>query len=176
MRRALSGASVVVLAVVVLGWPAAGLWARPERGRKVAVATPGSAFQADVVTRANENTDYRRVIYTGQKTQLVVMSLPAGGEVGEEMHHRVEQVFFCVAGRGQAVVNGRVTPVSIGTILVMPPGTRHNVKNAGKVPLKLYTIYSPPNHLDGRVQATRADAEADRADAEFGRRVEQGKP
>ncbi|HEY3358652.1 MAG TPA: cupin domain-containing protein [Polyangia bacterium] len=132
-------------------------------------------YRADVAALANANPDFRRVIATGDRTQLVLMSLPPGGDVGEETHRRVEQIFFCVSGRGQVTLNGAVSPFGVGDVVIAPPGTRHDVTNTGSAPLKLYTIYSPPNHLDGRVQATKAAAEADRADQDFGRRVEMGR-
>jgi len=124
----------------------------------------------DPFGEARQNTAYRRVLGTGKKTQIVAMSLPPGEDIGEERHAHVEQLLGVVAGRGRAAVNGKGSRLVAGDLLVVRPGQRHNILNAGLDPLKLLTIYAPPNHLEGRVQATKADAEADVADRAFGER------
>lgn len=136
-------------------------------------ASPG-AYHANILDLARSNDAYRRVLFTGAQTQMVVMSIPPGGDIGPESHRVVEQILFCAGGAGQAVIDGKSAPFSPGDVVVVPPGTRHNFLNTGTVPLQIYTIYAPPNHLPGRVQATKADAEADVEDNEFGRRVESG--
>jgi mannose-6-phosphate isomerase-like protein (cupin superfamily) len=125
-------------------------------------------FLADFKAMALRNKYFRKVIYTGIKTQFTVMSIPPGGDVGKETHKRVEQVFFCVAGKGTAKVAGIKRPINEGDVLVVPWGVEHNITNTGSSPLKFYTSYSPPNHLSNVVHATKADAEADKADEKFG--------
>lgn len=140
--------------------------------RDGAASAQGRTYQAALADQALHNQDYRRVVFTGMRMQLVLMSIPPGGDIGEEMHARVEQAFFCVAGTGAAFLNGVETPFTAGDVVFVTMGTRHNFRNTGNEPLQLYTIYSPPNHIDGRVQHTKADAVQDQADEEFGRRIE----
>lgn len=104
--------------------------------------------------------------------QLVVMSIPPGGDIGEEQHQHVEQILVAVEGEGKVVVNGVASPFRPGDVVFLRPGAKHNFINTGKTELKLFTIYSPPNHLRGRVHATKADAQADKADEAFGAAVE----
>jgi len=129
-------------------------------------------YHANVAQAARDNDAFRRVIFTGDKSQLVVMSIPPGEDIGQETHAHVEQTIVCVSGTGRLSLNGVERSFGPGDVVVITPGARHDVRNVGSGPLKLYTIYVPPNHLDGRVQATKADAEADRDDEAFGRRVE----
>jgi mannose-6-phosphate isomerase-like protein (cupin superfamily) len=117
------------------------------------------------------NTDFRRVLYTGDRSQLVTMDIKPGEEVGEETHKHVEQTLRIAAGSGVAVLNGKEQPVKTGDVIVVPPGTRHNVINRGDTSLKIATIYAPPNHIDGRVHKTPADAKADKEDEAFGEQV-----
>lgn len=117
---------------------------------------------------AEGNANFRKVLYTGAKTQLVVMSIPPGGEIGEETHDRVEQVLYVRSGEGEAIIDGERSPLAKGDALIVLPGTRHNVRNVGASDLKIATVYAPPNHIDGRVHATKADADADQEDEEFG--------
>lgn len=126
------------------------------------------SFTADVVRAAEQNSNYRRVLYTGENVQLVVMSIEPGEDIGAEVHPDVEQVITCVAGSGVALVDEEEIELEPGDVLVVSPGTRHDVTNDGDEPLKILTVYSPPNHIDGRVHRTRADAEADVEDREFG--------
>lgn len=129
------------------------------------------SFHTDVFgsTRANEN--FREVLFTGEKSQLVVMTIPPGGEVGEEVHDHVEQTLFFLEGEGTAVLDGERAPVKAGDAVVVTPGTRHNFLNSGDAALRLFTVYAPANHIDGRVHATKADADADEEDEEFGHAV-----
>lgn len=131
-------------------------------------------YQANILEIARANEAYRRVLYTGARTQTVAMSIRPGGDIGEESHARVEQILVCASGSGMAMIDGKATPFRPGDIVVLPPGSRHNFINTGDAPLQIYTLYAPPNHLPGRVQRTKADAEADVEDNAFGRRVEEG--
>jgi mannose-6-phosphate isomerase-like protein (cupin superfamily) len=100
------------------------------------------------------------VLYTARHCQLVVMSLKPKEEIGAETH-TLDQFFRVVAGAGVAVLDGVTTPIAAGYSVVVPEGALHNIINTGLAPLKLYTIYSPPNHRDGVVHRTRADAMSD---------------
>ena len=120
-----------------------------------------NGYVHDLSTLAETNADFRRVIYTASHSQLVLMSIPPHSEIGAEVH-TLDQFFRVEAGSGAAVLDGVSTPVSEGYAILVPAGTRHNVINTGAVDLKLYTLYSPPNHRDGVVHQTRADAQVDR--------------
>ena len=102
------------------------------------------------------NTDYRRVLYTAKHSQLVLMSLAPGEEIGEEVHE-LDQFIRVEMGEGKVVLDGVEHDISTDMAVVIPEGTRHNVINVGATPLKLYTIYSPPEHKDGTVEKTKAD-------------------
>jgi mannose-6-phosphate isomerase-like protein (cupin superfamily) len=117
-------------------------------------------FVKDIESIAVENVDFRQVLYTAKYCQLVVMALNPKGEIGAEVH-KLDQFFRVEAGSGEAVLDGVRTAISAGFAVVVPAGTNHNIINTGSVPLKLYTLYAPPNHRDGVVHHTRADAEAD---------------
>ena len=116
----------------------------------------------DIEHRAEENVDFRRVLYTGKHMQLVLMSLQPGEDIGEETHHDVDQFFRVEQGKGEVLIDGRKTTIESDTAFVVPAGARHNITNTGDKPLKLYTVYGPPNHADGTVHVTKADAEASR--------------
>lgn len=106
------------------------------------------------------NADFRRVLYTGKNLQLVLMSIPPGGEIGEEVHETHDQFFRVDAGEGEVVIDGVATPLADGHSAIVPAGARHNVRNVGAGDLRLYTLYAPPEHRDGTVHATAADAAA----------------
>lgn len=114
----------------------------------------------DIEKRTLENEDFRRVLYTGNHLQLVLMTLPPGCDIGEEVHPDRDQFFRIERGRGVVDIDGVPNPVSDDFAVIVPAGARHNVRNSGSEPLRLYTIYGPPEHKDGVVQATKADAEA----------------
>jgi mannose-6-phosphate isomerase-like protein (cupin superfamily) len=114
------------------------------------------------------NDNFRKVIWTGEHSQLVLMSIPVGGEIGEEVHPNVDQFFRVEVGEGKAVVEGEEVGLSDGSALIVPAGSKHNILNTGSEPLKLYTIYSPANHIDGRIHKTREEAMADTEDEAFG--------
>lgn len=117
-------------------------------------------FVANIEELAITNTNFRRVLYTSKHSQLVLMSLLPGEEIGEEVHH-LDQFFRFESGEGTAVLDGADHIVGANMALVIPAGTKHNVMNTSSTEaLKLYTIYSPPEHKDGTVRATKADAEA----------------
>jgi mannose-6-phosphate isomerase-like protein (cupin superfamily) len=115
----------------------------------------------DLEAATTGNGDFRRVLYTGKNLQLVLMSIPPGGEIGEEVHESHDQFFRVDAGEGEVSIDGAVSKVSDGWSAVVPAGARHNVRNTGASDLKLYTIYAPPEHRDGTVHATRDAALAD---------------
>jgi len=148
--------------------------ARAEASEQVSgrQAPEASVFHADIAAHTRQNTAFRRVLFTAKKMQIVAMSIPPGGDIGEEKHQRVEQVLFVVEGEGKAVINGVASPFQAGDVVLVTPGVRHDFINTGKTPLKLYTLYAPPNHLPGRVHLTKADAEADVENEAFGRMVE----
>lgn len=109
---------------------------------------------------ARTNGSFRRVLFTGPHAQLVVMTIPAGSEIGEETHDDVDQVLSIVAGRGEAVLDGEARAIGPGDLVFVPAGTRHNVRTVGGDPLRLHTVYAPPEHPDGTVHATKAEADA----------------
>jgi mannose-6-phosphate isomerase-like protein (cupin superfamily) len=117
-------------------------------------------FVQDIEALAIKNDEFRRVLYTAKNCQLVLMALKPKGEIGAEVH-KLDQFFRVEEGSGEVVLDGVRTPIRAGFAVVVPAGMNHNIINTGKVPLKLYTIYSPPNHRDGVIHHTRADAEAD---------------
>jgi mannose-6-phosphate isomerase-like protein (cupin superfamily) len=114
-----------------------------------------------------ENEDFRRVLYTGHNLQLVVMTLQPGDEIGAEVHEDRDQFFRIEEGEGMVDIDGIANAVSNDFAAIVPAGARHNVRNTGNKPLRLYTIYGPPEHLDGIVQATKAEADARHADEEW---------
>ena len=117
-------------------------------------------YVQDIESIAIGNDDFRRVLYTARNCQLVAMSLKPDEDIGAEVH-KLDQFFRVEQGRGEVVLNGVRTAIQAGYAVVVPAGARHNIINTGKEPMKLYTLYAPPNHRDGVVHRTRADAEAD---------------
>jgi mannose-6-phosphate isomerase-like protein (cupin superfamily) len=117
-------------------------------------------FVQDIEALAIKNEYFRQVLYTAKYCQLVVMALKPTEEIGAEVH-KLDQFFRVEEGSGEAVLDGVRSPIQSGFAVIVPAGTNHNIINTGSVPLKLYTLYSPPNHRDGVVHRTRADAEAD---------------
>ena len=119
-----------------------------------------NGFVQDIEALAAGNTDFRRVLYTAKHCQLVLMALKPGEEIGAEVH-TLDQFFRVEEGAGEAVLDGVRTAIRAGFAVVVPAGANHNIVNTGTAPLKLYTLYSPPNHRDGVVHHTRRQAEAD---------------
>jgi mannose-6-phosphate isomerase-like protein (cupin superfamily) len=117
-------------------------------------------FVQDIENLATNNVDFRKVLYTAKNCQLVLMALKPQEEIGAEVH-KLDQFFRVEAGSGEAVIDGFRTPINTGFAVLVPAGARHNIVNTGKEPLKLYTLYAPPNHRDGVVHHLRADADAD---------------
>lgn len=116
-------------------------------------------YIANLEALTADNEDFRRVLYTAKNSQLVLMSLEPGEEIGEETHH-LDQFLRFEAGSGKAILDGVETAVSAGMCAVVPAGTKHNFVNTSATDkLKLYTVYSPPEHRDGVVRKTKADAE-----------------
>lgn len=111
------------------------------------------------------NTNFRRVLYTGQHSQLVVMSLRPGEDIGVEVHQVTDQFLRVEQGNGKAVMNGEDHLIKEGDAIIVPAGTKHNIINASsKEELKLYTIYSPPHHKDRITHKTKKDAALDTQD------------
>lgn len=104
---------------------------------------------------AKANTNFRQVLQTGQYVQAVAMSLPVGGDIGEETHPSTDQIFLIVEGEGEAVVGGEKRQFEEKDLIFVPAGTLHNIKNTGDEDLKLITIYAPPAHADGEVQTAK---------------------
>lgn len=117
-------------------------------------------FVADIAKLTEENSDFRHVLYTTKNLQLVLMVLQPGEDIGEEIHADRDQFFRLEKGEGEVWIDGARTAIKSEFAMIVPAGARHNVKNTGKGPLKLYTIYAPPEHADGTVRATKSDAEA----------------
>jgi len=117
-------------------------------------------YHDDIEKQTTGNSDFRRVLYTGHHLQLVLMSLQPGDEIGAEVHEDRDQFFRFEEGRGQVDIDDNTYDVVDGSGLIVPAGARHNVRNNSDAPLKLYTLYGPPEHKDGVVQSTKAEADA----------------
>jgi mannose-6-phosphate isomerase-like protein (cupin superfamily) len=117
-------------------------------------------FNEDIVKRAKANSYFREVLATGPHSQVVVMSIPPGGDIGEEVHDDVDQTLVFVGGEGQAILDGEKSAVAVDRLVHVPAGTRHNFVNTGKSDLRLYTIYAPPEHKPGTIHKTKAEADA----------------
>ncbi len=117
-------------------------------------------FVDDIDRLTVENKDFRRVLYTGKHLQLVLMALRPGEEIGEEVHDDHDQFFRIEKGEGEVWIDGQRTKIKADDAIIVPAGARHNVVNTGDTKLKLYTVYGPPDHKDGIVRATKAEAEA----------------
>jgi mannose-6-phosphate isomerase-like protein (cupin superfamily) len=115
-------------------------------------------FVDDIEDRTERNSDFRHVLYTGKHLQLVLMALEPGEEIGEEVHADRDQFFRVEKGKGEIWIDGTRTKIDGDWGIVVPAGARHNIKNTGEKPLKLYTLYGPPEHADRTVHATKADA------------------
>jgi mannose-6-phosphate isomerase-like protein (cupin superfamily) len=146
------GLSVIVVVGILTGC------ATTMRTTSGGVAIKG--FVKNIGSIAVKNTEFRRVLYTARNLQLVVMALKPKEEIGLEVH-KLDQFFRVEEGTGEVVIDGVRTSISAGYALLIPAGANHNIINSGSVQLKLYTLYAPPNHRDGVVHHTRADAEKD---------------
>ena len=127
-----------------------------EAGKK----TQGAGFYSeDVMELARRNEDFRRVLFTTERSQLVLMAIRAGEEIGEETHDDVDQVLAFGGGEGEAVHGGTSQRVRAGSVVVVPAGTLHNFITRGEETLKLFTVYTPPEHPDGTVHRTKLEAD-----------------
>jgi len=124
-------------------------------------------YHDNIETLTTGNSDFRRVLYTGKHLQLVLMTLQPGEEIGSEVHDGIDQFFRFEEGEGVVDIDGTAHKVEDGSGVIVPSGARHNVRNTGDRPLKLYTLYGPPEHKDQIVQATKAEADARHHDEEF---------
>jgi mannose-6-phosphate isomerase-like protein (cupin superfamily) len=118
-----------------------------------------SVIHFTIATEAEKSPDFRRVLWTGEHTQLVIMTIPPGGEIGEETHPDNDQILTFVSGTGKAIVSGAEKNVAQGDLVVVPAGHKHNFINTGPNPLILYTVYGPPEHADGAVHKTKEEAD-----------------
>ena len=126
-------------------------------------------YVGDIEKATLENDNFRQVLYTDARMQLVVMSLLPNEEIGEEVHE-VDQFMRIEKGEGKAVLNGEESMLSDGSAVIVPLGTRHNIINTSSSEMmKLYTLYAPANHKPGTIHATKADAEADEGEDQFGK-------
>ena len=121
-------------------------------------------FHKDIKELTKENLNFREVLETGEYAQLVVMNIPKGGEIGEEIHTKTDQILFLVDGEGEVILNDEVTPFKKHQAVYVKAGTKHNFKNTGETDLKLYTVYAPPAHKAGTVHKTFEEALADEED------------
>ena len=117
-------------------------------------------FVADIEDLTENNSDFRRVVYTGKHLQLVLMALAPGEEIGEEIHKDRDQFFRVEKGKGEVWIDGERSKIKSDDAVLVPAGARHNIINTGDKLLQLYTLYAPPEHRDGTVHATKAEAEA----------------
>ena len=112
-----------------------------------------------IATVAELNPDFRRVLWTGEHSQLVIMTIPPDGEIGQEVHPDTDQILTFVSGVGEATINGESKQVAQGDLVCVPAGAEHNFVNTGPNPLVLYTVYGPPEHADGAVHHTKEEAD-----------------
>lgn len=115
-------------------------------------------FVADIEELTEENSDFRRVLYTGKNLQLVLMAIQPGEEIGEEIHDDRDQFFRIEQGKGEVWIDGTPSKVKSDDAIIVPAGARHNIVNTGDKPLRLYTLYAPPEHRDQTRHVTKADA------------------
>lgn len=116
-------------------------------------------FETDIERETLDNDNFRKVLYTGENLQLVLMTLKPGEEIGQEVHNENDQFFRFEAGAGKCIINDYEYDVKDGTGLIIPAGSEHNIINTGSKALQMYTIYSPPHHKEGTLFATKEEAE-----------------
>lgn len=118
-------------------------------------------YKINIEKATLDNKNFRQVLYTSNHEQLVLMSLLPGEEIGSEIHQHVDQFFRVEQGRGKCFIDGNEYSIEAGDVIIAPAGVRHNIINVDKaIALKMYTVYGPPNHKDGTVEATKAEAES----------------
>jgi len=132
----------------------------PADTSKAQVKQSLKGFVGNISNLTEKNSDFSHVLYTGKNLQLVLMSLKPGEDIGEEVHDNVDQFFRIEEGSGEVIINGHLSSVKSEDAIVVPAGARHNLKNTGTKPLRLYTLYAPPQHQDKTVRATKREAEA----------------
>jgi mannose-6-phosphate isomerase-like protein (cupin superfamily) len=128
------------------------------------MATDNGHYFGDIYAAARDSDAFRRVLGTAQHVQLVIMTLAPGEEIGEEVHPANDQVLLAVEGSGVSVLEGERRPFEAGYVVLVPQGTKHNFINTGNEPLRLVTLYGPPDHRPATVHETKADAERDEGD------------
>jgi len=122
-------------------------------------------FKSNIERDTLENNNFRKVLYSGKHLQLVLMSIEAGGEIGEEIHHDNDQFFRFESGTGKCIIDGNEYHLKDGDVIVIPAGAKHNIINTNDTAeLKMYTIYAPPHHKDGIVRTTKDEAEKNEAE------------
>lgn len=126
----------------------------------------GNVQHFTIADIAKENTDFRQTIWTGQHSQIVLMTVPVGGQIGDEVHPDTDQILTFISGTGHADLNGETHPIEAGDQCAVPAGAQHNFRNTGDEPLVLYTIYSPPEHAADAQFATKEEADAAEASGE----------
>jgi len=117
-------------------------------------------FKGNIEQLTLDNDNFRKVLYTAQHLQLVLMSLEVGEDIGIETHENNDQFFRFESGQGKCIIDNNEYNVVEGDAIVVPAGAKHNVINTGNTPFKMYTIYGPPNHQDGTLRKTKKDAES----------------
>ena len=130
------------------------------------VAREGNVEHFTIADIAAANQDFRKVLWTGKHSQIVLMTVPVGGEIGDEVHETTDQLLTFVTGTGEADLNGHTHAVDAGDLCAVPAGAQHNFRNTGDEPLVLYTIYSPPEHAADGAFATKEEADAAEAAGE----------
>lgn len=115
----------------------------------------------NIIEKSKENEYFRHVLVTGKEVQVVIMSIPAGGEIGMETHKDNDQTLMLLSGAGQVVLDGQAADFEIGDIVLVPAGTEHNFITKGDEPMKIITTYSPPHHPDGTIHKTKAEADVE---------------
>ena len=122
------------------------------------MADGDSVLDIEALVRAND--DFRREVRTTEHSQIVLMTIPPAGEIGDEVHDGIDQTLVFEEGEAEAVIAGDSFPVPAGQVVIVPAGTRHNFINRGSGPLRLWTVYAPPEHAPGTVHHTKAEADA----------------
>jgi len=117
-----------------------------------------SAHLNDLARQTEDNDYFRRVLATGEHTQVVIMSIPPGGDIGEEVHVDTDQILYLVVGSGQVILDGEAADFRTGDLVLVTAGTRHNFKTTGDAAMKIITAYSPAHHPEGTIQRTKAEA------------------
>lgn len=126
----------------------------------------GNIQHFTIAELAAENPDFRKTVWTGKHAQIVLMTVPVGGEIGDEVHEHTDQILTFISGTGEADLSGETHSIEAGDQCAVPAGAQHNFRNTGDEPLVLYTIYSPPEHAADAHYATKAEADAAEAAGE----------